>query len=85
MAASLESRLPLLDYRIVEFALGQSPGARFAGGKPKSLLRNVASCHVPSSILNRKDKMGFPVPIFEWFSGELKPFVEDILLGDPHH
>ena len=81
MAASLESRLPLLDYRIVEFALGQSPGSRFAGGRPKSLLRNVASCHVPPSILNRKDKMGFPVPIFEWFSGELKPFVEDILLG----
>ncbi|MEE3233035.1 MAG: asparagine synthase (glutamine-hydrolyzing) [Candidatus Latescibacterota bacterium] len=82
MAASLESRLPLLDYRIVEFAIAQSPESRFSGGKPKNLLRQAVSDYVPPAILNRKDKMGFPVPIFEWFSGELKPFVEDILLGD---
>ena len=82
MAASLESRLPLLDYRIVEYATSQSAESRFSGGKPKSLLRQAVSDYVPPEILNRKDKMGFPVPIFEWFSGELKPFVEDILLGD---
>ena len=37
---------------------------------------------VPDEIIDRKDKMGFPVPIFEWFSGELKEYVEDILLGE---
>ena len=82
MAASLESRLPLLDYRIVEFATAQSSASRFSGGRPKSLLRKAVSNIVPQEILNRKDKMGFPVPIFEWFSGELKPFVEGVLLGE---
>ena len=82
MAASLESRLPLLDYRIVEFALAQPAAIRFAGGRPKHLLKEAVDGLVPRQIVERKDKMGFPVPIFEWFGGELKPYVEDILLGD---
>ncbi len=81
MAASLESRLPLLDYRIVEYALAQPAALRFAGGRPKHLLKEAVRGVVPRAIVERKDKMGFPVPIFEWFGGELKEYVEDILLG----
>ena len=81
MAASLESRLPLLDYRIVEYALGQPASVRFARGRPKHLLKEAVRGIVPNEIIDRKDKMGFPVPIFEWFGGELKEYVEDILLG----
>ncbi len=82
MAASLESRLPLLDYRLVEFALAQPAAVRFAGGRPKHLLKEAVDGLVPRQIIERKDKMGFPVPIFEWFGGELKTYVEDLLLGE---
>lgn len=82
MAVSLESRLPLLDHRIVELACGVPASARFGDGQPKHLFRKAIASTVPREILERKDKMGFPVPIYEWFSGELRPFVEDILLGE---
>mgnify|MGYP001241361250 CR=1 FL=1 len=82
MAASLESRLPLLDYRLVEYALAQPASSRFARGRLKHLLKEAVRGIVPDEIIDRKDKMGFPVPIFEWFGGELKEYVEDILLGE---
>ena len=82
MAVSLESRLPLLDYRLVEKAFSIPGKLRFADGKPKHLLRRAIDGLVPAEILERKDKMGFPVPIYEWFNGQLRPFVEDILLGE---
>jgi asparagine synthase (glutamine-hydrolysing) len=82
MAVSLETRLPLLDHRIVELACGVPASARFGDGQPKYLFRKAIASTVPREILERKDKMGFPVPIYEWFSGDLRPFVQDILLGD---
>ena len=82
MAVSLESRLPLLDYRIVELLCRTPAAIRFADGEPKALLRAAVADVVPQPVLDRKDKMGFPVPIYEWFRGELRPFVEDILLGE---
>ena len=82
MAASLESRLPLLDVRLVEYALSQPAERRFAEGRPKHLLKEAVRGVVPREIIERKDKMGFPVPIFEWFGGPLKGYVEDILLGE---
>lgn len=81
MAVSLESRLPLLDHRIVDQVFAVPAQQRFADGRPKYLLRRALQGIVPQPILDRRDKMGFPVPIFEWFKGELRPFVEDILLG----
>ena len=47
-----------------------------------SLFRQAIQDIVPGPVMERRDKMGFPVPIFEWFKGELRPFVEDILLGE---
>ena len=81
MAVSLESRLPLLDHRLVEFVCSVPAPLRFAGGEPKRLLREALRGRVPDEILSRKDKMGFPVPIYEWFRDQLRPFVEDVLLG----
>ena len=82
MAVSLESRLPLLDYRLVERVCAAPSQLRFAAGKPKHLFRQAIRDIVPGPVMERRDKMGFPVPIFEWFKGELRPFVEDILLGE---
>ena len=81
MAVSLESRLPLLDHRIVEQVFAVPAHERFAAGKPKFLLRQAIADWVPEPIMQRSDKMGFPVPIFEWFQGSMRLFVEDILLG----
>ena len=81
MAVSLESRLPLLDHRLVERVFAVPAARRFAAGKPKFLMRQAIADWVPAPVMQRSDKMGFPVPIFEWFHGELRPYVEEILLG----
>ncbi len=81
MAVSLESRLPLLDHRLVERVFAVPPARRFSAGKPKFLMRQAIADWVPAPVMQRSDKMGFPVPIFEWFHGELRPYVEEILLG----
>ena len=79
MAHGLESRVPLLDHPLVEFAASVPADLKFPGGRLKHLLRNSYMEVLPQSIANRRDKMGFPVPLQEWFGHELKPFVSDIL------
>jgi len=79
MAVSLESRVPLLDYRIVELAAKMPPTLKFAGGKAKSMLLNSVRNILPPEILARKDKMGFPTPINLWLGSELKSYALDIL------
>lgn len=78
MAHSLESRVPLLDASIVEFAATIPPGLKFTGGKMKHFLKTSFAGDLPESLMNRRDKMGFPVPLREWFSGELNGMVSDI-------
>jgi asparagine synthase (glutamine-hydrolysing) len=78
MAHGLEARVPLLDYKLVEFMATVPADIKFSGGRMKHLLKQVYSSVVPSQILNRRDKMGFPVPLNEWMQGELKDFVMDI-------
>ena len=78
MAHGLESRVPLLDKSIVEFAATIPADIKFPGGKLKHLLRVVSSPHIPKSVFNRRDKMGFPVPLKEWYAGPLHNFVRDL-------
>jgi len=79
MAHGLESRVPLLDHPLVEFAATVPADLKFKGGNMKHLLKQVFSEEIPAEILNRRDKMGFPVPLKEWFDGELKDFSLEIL------
>lgn len=81
MAVSLESRVPLLDKRIVELAAKMPPTMKFAGGKTKYMLAKSVRNVLPREILTRKDKMGFPTPINEWLAGPIKDFALDILTG----
>ncbi|MFH1320659.1 MAG: asparagine synthase (glutamine-hydrolyzing) [Bacteroidota bacterium] len=81
MAVSLESRVPLLDKRIVELAARMPPTMKFAGGKTKYMLLQAVKDILPKEIINRKDKMGFPVPFNEWLAGPLKEYALDILTG----
>ncbi|HLM66566.1 MAG TPA: asparagine synthase (glutamine-hydrolyzing), partial [Longimicrobium sp.] len=81
MAVSLESRVPLLDHRIAELVASVPPGVKYAGGRSKHLFRQVVRHIVPPQVFARKDKMGFPVPLTEWYAaGPVREFVRDTLL-----
>lgn len=82
MAVSLESRVPLLDTRIVDLVTTMPPPLKFQGGRTKHILKKAVRGLLPDVILDRKDKMGFPVPLKEWMQGGcVRDFVGDILLS----
>jgi len=82
MAVSLESRVPLLDARIMELVASAPPAMKFKGGETKALLKRAVNNIVPPSILQRKDKKGFPVPLQQWMEeGVVREFVSDTLLS----
>ncbi|MCF6199883.1 MAG: asparagine synthase (glutamine-hydrolyzing) [Hyphomicrobiaceae bacterium] len=78
MAHGLESRVPLLDHRLVEFAATVPANVKFEAGNMKHMLKVAFNDTLPSELLERRDKMGFPVPLKEWFADDLKEFVQDI-------
>ncbi|NER94648.1 MAG: asparagine synthase (glutamine-hydrolyzing) [Symploca sp. SIO1B1] len=82
MAVSLESRVPLLNTPIVDLVTKMPPPMKFQGGKTKHIFKQAIKTVLPESILKRKDKMGFPVPLTEWLQeNPVKGFVQDILLS----
>jgi len=82
MASSIESRVPLLDPRIVELVAQVPPEMKFQGGKTKALFNAAMREKLPPQIINRKDKMGFPVPLTEWMKkGPVRDFILDTLLS----
>lgn len=78
MAHGLESRVPLLDHPLVEFAATVPADVKFPGGQLKHLLKVAFADSIPEPILARRDKMGFPVPMKEWMGGESASFVTEI-------
>jgi asparagine synthase (glutamine-hydrolysing) len=78
MAHGLESRVPFLDHPLVEFAATVPADIKFSGGDTKHLLKRTFGGELPNPIVNRRDKMGFPVPLKEWFADELHDFVQDM-------
>lgn len=78
MACSLECRAPFLDHELVEFALSLPLHWKLAHGTGKHILRDWAADLLPLAILNRP-KMGFGVPVGEWFRGELRSLLTDAL------
>ena len=79
MAVSLESRVPLLDHRVVELIGRIPPALKVSGRQPKRLLKEIVRPLLPEGIRERRDKRPFPVPMWEWFDGELAGTVRDIL------
>ena len=78
MAHSIESRVPLLDHLVVEFAASVPVSMKMPGGQLKHLLKQLAFSVVPQEILDRP-KQGFGVPIGAWFRGEMREAFGDIL------
>ncbi len=82
MAVSLESRVPLLDTRIVDLVTTMPPPLKFQGGHPKHIFKRAIRNLLPGSVVDRKDKMGFPVPLKEWMrGGRVREFVTETLLS----
>lgn len=82
MANALEVRSPFLDYRVYEFAAGLPSQMKLRGRTTKWALKEIARRRgLPPDLVGRR-KQGFGVPVSAWLRGELRPWVEDLLL-DP--
>ncbi len=79
MAHGLEARVPFLYHPLIEFMATIPANVKFADGRMKHLLKQTFSQVLPQQVLDRKDKMGFPVPLTEWLKGELKEFIFDTI------
>ncbi|RZJ81553.1 MAG: asparagine synthase (glutamine-hydrolyzing) [Flavobacterium sp.] len=78
MAFSLESRSPLMDYRVIEFSRSLPTNFKFENGIQKRILKDLLFEHVPASYFNRP-KAGFSMPFKTWFKNDLKSYVLDTL------
>jgi asparagine synthase (glutamine-hydrolysing) len=79
MAASIESRVPFLDHKLVEFASTLPDAWKLNGWTTKHILRESMKGLLPESILNRP-KMGFPVPFAQWTRGAWNGVAREVLL-----
>jgi asparagine synthase (glutamine-hydrolysing) len=81
MAASIESRVPFLDHKLVEFSAALPERMKLRGATTKYILRESMKGLLPEAILSRP-KMGFPVPVGAWFRGAFRNVIDEYVLGE---
>ena len=81
MATSVESRVPFLDHKLVEFTCRLPEKLKLRGGTTKYILRESMKGVLPEAILSRS-KMGFPVPIGAWFRGAYRSVIDEYVLSE---
>jgi asparagine synthase (glutamine-hydrolysing) len=80
MAASIESRVPFLDHKLVEFSMAMPERMKLRGWTTKFVLREAMKDILPSEIVTRP-KMGFPVPVGRWLRGSFRSILEEYILS----
>lgn len=78
MSVSLEGREPLLDHRIIEFVSQLPSSYKIKDGNKKYILKSIVHDYIPKELMDRP-KMGFSIPLNEWFGDELKKYVLEYL------
>lgn len=81
MAWGIESRVPFLDYRLVDFMLKLPTRHKVRRSQTKSILRRALRGLVPNEILDRRDKLGFVTPQYQWMHGPLRSTINTALTG----
>lgn len=81
MANSIETRIPLLDHRVVELAWRIPAHLKICDGKGKWILREILHRHIPRVLFDRPKK-GFSIPIGQWLRGPLKDWAENLISED---
>jgi asparagine synthase (glutamine-hydrolysing) len=81
MAHSIETRPPLLDHKLVEFAATIPPELKLHNGVTKGIFKRALRGIVPDPIIDRP-KRGFAIPLGRWFRGQLQQFVRELLLSE---
>jgi asparagine synthase (glutamine-hydrolysing) len=81
MAASIESRVPFLDHKLVEFSARMPERMKLRGWTTKYVLRESMKGVLPDVILKRR-KMGFPVPVGTWFRGKYRSVIDEYVLSE---
>ena len=81
MAASIESRVPFLDHKLVEFTSSLPERLKLRGWTTKHVLRQSMKGLLPDAILSRS-KMGFPVPVGSWFRNGFRWVIDEYILSD---
>ncbi len=81
MAASIESRVPFLDHKLMEFSAKMPDKMKLRGRTTKFVLREAMKGKLPDKILTR-GKMGFPVPVGKWFRGEYRHLIDEYVTSE---